>query len=689
MEASPGSRVKVLVVDDMPGQRQAIEAALAELGEEIIAVGSGVEALRVLLDHDVAVILLDVTMPDMDGFETASLVRQRPRSRHTPIIFLTAHMDEMAAARAYSLGAVDYIFNPFAPDVLRAKVRVFVELSRIHERMRREAEHRIALSRAQAARAAAEEESRRLRVLAEASGVLTRSLDTRTLVADLLALFVPLVADLAAISLTDAGGHTAETSWLDARPAARVSRDPVPDDDGLALNARLEGVVAADRAERIVSHDGQHTQGIILPLVARGRTFGAMASLMRLPRRYSDADLDLVRDIAGRAAIALDNSRLYQEIHERDRQKDEFLAMLSHELRNPLGAITTAVRLLEVIGTADERATRAREVIGRQAGHLARMVDDLLDVARLTVGQIALDRAPIDLADVVARALDALRVSGRLEHHAVTVKADSITVDADFDRLEQVVTNLLVNAAKYTDRGGCIHVEVRADGDEAVVRVRDTGIGISAEMLPRLFDLFTQGRQALDRAQGGLGIGLTLVRRLVELHGGSVAAASEGPGRGSVFTVRLPRATREKIDDGGRGPGQGDRAPLRILLVEDSRDTRETLRSLLELAGHEVHEAADGFEAVRVACRVNPQLALIDIGLPGLDGLQVASRIRDTAEGNAVVLVAVTGYGQLTDRRKALAAGFDLHLTKPVEPERLDEVLALAARRSPRRKVIT
>jgi signal transduction histidine kinase/DNA-binding response OmpR family regulator len=672
-------RATILVVDDLPAQRISIECALTELGERVVTVGSGREALRYLLEQDAAVILLDVNMPDMDGFETAALIRQRPRTRHTPIIFLTANTDEVAAARAYSLGAVDYIFSPFPANVLRAKVRVFVELSKMHERTKREAEQAIALSRAQTARAAAEEDRGRFRVLAEASAILSRSLDSASLVADLLGLCVPLMADLAAVRLSDADG--AETSWLDVPALGRVSRDPMTDADGLALAPRLERVTRGGQAETLKAPDGRIT-GVVLPLVARGRTLGALAAVfVRSSRHYRDADLDLIRDIAGRAAIALDNSRLYREIHARDRQKDEFLAMLSHELRNPLGAITTAARLLDLVDGTDAQAQRAREIIQRQTGHLTRIVDDLLDVARLTAGQMVLTRAPLDVADVVERAIEALRVAGRLEHHHLTAKLESLIVEADGARLEQVVANLLVNAVKYTNQGGSIDVQVYAAGDEAVVRVSDTGVGISAEMLPRLFDLFTQGRQTLDRAQGGLGIGLTLVRRLVGLHGGRVEAASDGPGRGSTFTVTLPRAVNVS---GTAVPAVGEAdhfLPLRILVVEDNGDAREMLRTVLELAGHKVHEAADGLRALQIAAETKPQLALIDIGLPGLDGLEVAKRLRASPAGEKMLLVAVTGYGQGLDRRQTSHAGFDLHLTKPVDAERLNEILAVAARR--------
>jgi CheY-like chemotaxis protein/anti-sigma regulatory factor (Ser/Thr protein kinase) len=316
-------------------------------------------------------------------------------------------------------------------------------------------------------------------------------------------------------------------------------------------------------------------------------------------------------------------------------------------------------------------------------------VDDLLDVARLTAGQIALERTRVNLSDVVSRALDTLRMSGRLEHHRVSANVQPITLDADFARMEQVITNLLVNAVKYTDRGGCIEVQVRAEDNEALVRVRDTGIGISAEMLPRLFDLFAQGPQTLDRAQGGLGIGLTLVRRLVELHGGRVEASSEGPGQGSTFTVRLPHvsdAPTQMMPPPGQAAGEQSRS--RVLVVEDNADARNMLRMFLQLAGHEVHEAADGFAALQVAGQVKPHVVLIDIGLPGLDGLEVAARLRAMVEGDKVVLAALTGYGQTEDRRKTADAGFDFHLTKPVDPERVKEIVALSARRYFERSII-
>jgi signal transduction histidine kinase len=670
--------VVILIVDDLAAQRLALASALAELGEDVITVGSGMDALRLLLDQDVAVILLDVNMPDMDGFETAALIRQRPRNRHTPIIFLTGDSDEMLLPRAYALGAVDFILNPFVPDILRAKVSVFVELAKLHARVRREAEQRIALSQAQAARALAEEESRRLRFLAEVGAILVGgSLDGPTMARDLLELFVPRVADLAAVTLLDWGG---QVSWRGVDAAGALSNAAPPDGVLPAVDAAIQRAMAEGQPV-MLGVGPASLRGVVVPLVARGRTAGALAAAMTgSTRDYADLDRELMRIVANRAALAFDNSRLYREIRERDRQKDEFLAMLSHELRNPLGAITAASHLLEAVPLPDGRAVRARGVLLRQSSHLAHIVDDLLDVAQVSAGRVTLDRAAVDLRDLVEQVIDVQRLSGRLDAHQLTTRLDPVLVEVDAVRMTQVVTNILGNAVKYTDSGGRIDVDLRADETQAILCIRDTGIGMSADMIQRLFQPFSQEYQPLDRARGGLGLGLSLVRRLAELHGGAVEAHSEGLGRGSAFTVRLPRLTGA-VHPRGEARELTGATPLRILIVEDNADAREMLRTLLELAGHEVHEAGDGLEGLRLAREILPQIALIDLGLPRLDGLEMASRLRAAPEGQHMVLVALTGYGQPRDRQETHDAGFDFHLVKPVGSDMLGDMLALVAAR--------
>jgi signal transduction histidine kinase/ActR/RegA family two-component response regulator len=364
------------------------------------------------------------------------------------------------------------------------------------------------------------------------------------------------------------------------------------------------------------------------------------------------------------------------------RAKDQFLAMLGHELRNPLGAIAAAVGVLNALGTPDERAHRARGVISRQVEHLSRLVDDLLDVTRVTTGKVRLTTRPLDLGDLVANLAATWREALRFDRHEVVVDTEPTWVEGDETRLEQVVGNLVGNALKYTPADGRIVVRVRPDGTAAVLTVEDSGVGIPSHLLATVFDLFVQGDRALDRAQGGLGLGLTLVKALVILHGGTVQASSDGPGRGAVFTVRLPLVAAPPRPDQaptviGQGAG-GMRS--RVLLVEDNEDSREMLRMALDMAGHEVHVAADGLSGIAMATALTPDVALIDVGLPGMDGYDVVRYIRSTELGQHIRLVALTGYGQVEDWLRARDAGFDAHLTKPVAPERLLAVVGGADR---------
>jgi PAS domain S-box-containing protein len=357
------------------------------------------------------------------------------------------------------------------------------------------------------------------------------------------------------------------------------------------------------------------------------------------------------------------------------RAKDEFIAMLGHELRNPLSAIAGAVAVLQRLGHADEQpAASARDIIARQTQHLARLMDDLLDVGRVMTGKIVLDRRPIDLLDAARRVETTVRATGRAARHRLSVAGTPAWVDGDVTRIEQVITNLVTNALKYTAADGVIGVTVGEDRGDAVVRVSDTGHGIAPELLPRIFELFVQGEQAPERAQGGLGIGLTLVRRLVELHGGRVEAASAGVGAGSTFTLSFPRlpAPRPVAD----APKRRTIPPQRTLVVEDNDDAREMLRTLLQLDGHTVYEAANGIAGLAAALEHRPDVAVIDIGLPEMDGYEVARKLRASESLKAVKLIALTGYGQAEDARRAYEAGFDLHVVKPVDPEVLAEAVA-------------
>jgi PAS domain S-box-containing protein len=394
-------------------------------------------------------------------------------------------------------------------------------------------------------------------------------------------------------------------------------------------------------------------------------------SNVRLP---DDTRVGIGLDARERKRAEAERERAHAQAEASSRAKDEFFAMLGHELRNPLGAITTALHVIDVCGPLDERSGEARAIIRRQVGQLVRLVDDLLDVTRLATGKVSLSLRRIDLAAVARRAVEGVSAPGR----TVTCRAGApLWIDADETRIEQILGNLLGNALKFTLAGGRITVTVEVDGPEAVLRVEDDGAGVPPDLLPRIFDLFVQGQTTLHRREAGLGIGLTLVRRLVDLHRGRIEAASEGPGRGSAFTVRLP-AARPPGDAAAPAPAT-PRATVRrrVLIIEDNDDARQMLRHLLDHAGHEVHEAAEGIDGLARAVALRPDAVIVDIGLPGLDGYSIARRLRETGPPG-VLLVAITGYGQDGDRLRSREAGFDAHLTKPVDPQALDALLAQA-----------
>ncbi|MCA1612160.1 MAG: response regulator, partial [Acidobacteria bacterium] len=377
---------------------------------------------------------------------------------------------------------------------------------------------------------------------------------------------------------------------------------------------------------------------------------------------------------------------LLRESQKSVEQRDHFLAMLGHELRNPLAAIVTAVELVERSSGSNPNPQHA--VIQRQTRVLSRLVDDLLDVARVTSGKIGLLRVPVDLSEVVGRCVQSLAASADCQSIDLLMvpSRERILLEGDTTRLEQLFTNLLTNAIKYTPAGGRVDVTVTAEDEIGCVRVRDTGVGIAPEALPTIFDLFTQAPRTLDRSQGGLGIGLTLVRNLASLHGGSVEAKSEGLGRGSEFLVKLPRTGSRDVPERrtrSRVEVPAGALPRRILIVEDNADLREGLTELLRGLNHEVWAAEEGLEGLRRAIELQPEVVVLDIGLPGMDGYALARRIRE-ALGSRTLLVALTGYGQPEDRRRALNSGFDVHLTKPVRSQAIVDLLQTRERASAR-----
>jgi signal transduction histidine kinase len=521
--------VPILIVDDLPENLLSLEAVLRRDGLEFIKAGSGTEALEILLRQEVALALLDVQMPEMNGFELAETMRGAERTRRIPIIFLTAGSnDRTRRFRGYEAGAVDFLEKPIEADILRSKVAVFSEL------------------------------------------------------------------------------------YMQRRQLA-VQRDNL--------------------------------------------------------KAFAEENLRLLKE-------SRDNA---QALKEADSRKDEFLATLAHELRNPLAPIRNGLQILRM-SPEGPRAEEVRGMMDRQLTHMVRLIDDLLDVSRVSRGRIDLRKARMRLQEAVYSALEASRplIEGNEHKLIVDIPEEPLWLEGDLTRLAQVVSNLLNNAAKYTPAGGEIHLTIRREGGQADIDIADNGLGIDADMLPRVFDLFTQADRHLDRSQGGLGIGLALVSKLVEMHGGTSRAVSEGAGKGSTFTVSLPL-----MDEQGAAMGvplQTARtrtaAPMKVLIVDDNVDSAQTSLWMLDLMGHKAMLAHEGVTALEMARDLNPDVVLLDIGMPGMDGYEVCRQLRQMPEMKNKTVIAQTGWGQESDRQKAFAAGFDHHITKPVSLDLLTQLLS-------------
>jgi len=530
-----------------------------------------------------------------------------------------------------------------------------------------------------------------LRFLADASAVLAEITDREGTLRRIAEIAVPHFADWSEVTVLEAGGKARRlvaTHWDPERAkfAEELERRYPSLEDSAARRVirSAEPVFAPDVSEammREAARDAEHLEMIrslqlrsyiCVPMLSKDRVHGAIAfATAESGRTYSDFDLEAAQEVARRAAIAIENAELVQALKDADRRKDEFLAVLAHELRNPLAPVRNAIEILRSSPQSSPQLQWTHDVIDRQVRQLSRLVDDLLDVSRITSGKIELRKQRVELGAAIRIALESSRPFIERGGHELTVHtpAEPIFLDADLARLAQILSNLLNNAAKYTRAGGHIWLTAEESNGEAVIRVRDNGIGVDPAMLDRIFDMFAQAPSADAHSPGGLGIGLTLVRRLVELHGGRVEAHSDGIGRGSEFAVCLPLARVEPARGAAASHAGAEmpRQSRRILVVDDNRDAADSLCMLLKSRGHDVRVAYDGLEAVGAAVTFKPDVVLLDIGLPKLSGHDAARRIRE-ARGADILIIAVTGWGQEEDRRRAREAGFDHHLTKPVEP---------------------
>ena len=543
-----------------------------------------------------------------------------------------------------------------------------------------------------------------LRFLADAGKTLADSLDVEATLKAVVGLAVPRLADAGAVALRDQGDDGATTAAAPDDGALAFLAGSLARGGATIVYPRLtEDVLARlapDWAGSAALRGLRGKAPIVVPLRARGQTLGVL-TLIRTRRwgRWSRADLEVVSELAQRAALALDNARLYgaavrmkesltrraEELAAADRRKDVFLAVLAHEMCGPLSALSNLTEVMRA--RRDPETDVAWQMMSRQLDVLTRLAEDLLDVARIAQGKVELRRRTADLAGIVADAVTAARplVEARRHHLVLDLPAEPLWLDADGVRLAQVLINLLSNAAKYTDPGGHIALAATRQGGDVVVSVRDDGRGIAPDLLPHVFDLFSQGEAKSAPGQGGLGLGLALVRRLVELHGGRVEARSEGDGKGSEFRVYLPAGTAPAPSEGegeGLSSAAGEasaEARRRILVVDDNADAAATLAMFLRMAGHEVRLAHDGPEALRVAEAETPEVVLLDIDLPGMDGYEVGRQLRERPSTHTAMLVALTGFANDDHRRRCREAGFDREMTKPVDPEELRQLVRESA----------
>ncbi len=737
MNDCESQKINILMVDDNESNLLALEAILQAPERNLVKASSGTEALRYLLDCDVAVILLDVYMPGIDGLETAALIRGREKSRSIPIIFLTAeHAGGAHLSKGYALGAVDYILKPVEPEILTSKVAVFVELFKKTEEIKRQAdllhEKNIELENANL---------QRLSALVELGQQLAAEREPE----ELLQKFCHAARDIVgarygAIGMVDESGKGLRsflTSGFDVQTAERIGVPRIGENIFSALlaerrplrlcgeDARLREMDSASKEFSVSSCLGAHIH------TSAGENGWLYLADKLDADEFNEADERLTVTLTSQVAVAYENARLYteaqrhaaelqQEVAERkqaeeerarllvreqaaraeaetaNRTKDEFLATLSHELRTPLTSILGWVHLLRSGTLPAASSTSALETIERNAKAQSQLIDDLLDVSRIITGKLRIDAHPVEIKSVIEAAVDSVRPAATSKNIQLDMKLDegAGTVLGDPNRLQQVAWNLFSNAVKFTPDGGRVEVRLSRNGSYVCVEVEDTGQGIGADFLPHVFDRFRQADGTTTRTHGGLGLGLAIVRHLVQLHGGAIRADSEGENKGATFTVTFPRAdaeeadlTRSDADARGNGEPSLDCAAtltdLRVLVVDDETDTRDLIKVILAGCGAEVKTCGTAAEALKTFQEWKPDVLVSDIGMPDEDGYSLIKKLRALERGDEASLpaVALTAYAGAEDRARALASGFQRHMAKPLEPRELIHVVAHLAER--------
>ncbi|HXU03621.1 MAG TPA: response regulator [Polyangia bacterium] len=665
----------VLLVDDRPANLVALEATLRPLGIRTVTAVSGPEALRRLLAEEFALVLLDVQMPGMDGFETATLMKRHPRTAHVPIIFVTAiHREAAHLFTGYERGAVDYMTKPFDPNILRSKVRVFVDLfikerqvreqsALLYERESRDREHRT---------------EERFRALLDSMPLCVWALGA------------------------DGTPVYANRSWLEYAGADAGAQGPMaalhPEDEAAV---RTDVQLALLRGEPIEleyrlrsARDGSYRWHAVRFLPQRdpeGVISGWIGTATDIEnfKRAQDAHAELaVKEREAREAAEAAN-----------RAKDEFLATLSHELRTPLNAMVGWTHMLRSRTLSAEKEQKALETIERNARAQAELIEDILDVSRIIAGKLRIEIHPVDLQSIIDVAVDAVRPAAEAKGITLERRTGALPerFPGDAVRLQQAIWNLLSNGIKFTPAGGRVELDVRSDGRQVVVEVHDSGCGIAPDFKPFVFDRFRQLDSSSRRTHGGLGIGLAIVRHIVELHGGSVACESAGTDQGATFTLRLPiraevappiAVAPEVRQAGAMRPSSDEMVDLtgiKVLLVDDEPDARELLTEVLQQCGAVVVATHSADEAVRLIPREHPAVLLSDIGLPGEDGYKLISRVRALSpeDGGNLPAAAITAYARSDDARRALAAGYQRHAPKPIQPTTLAALVAGLANMHP------